>query len=108
LIGCSHRDGSPLGRLTRAAHPAEAEGRKLATAALLGASWFDVATALGTPDQAVALLEAALELPLALGAGTLALRLARAGADSRPDARRYGAMPSTKADSPTMETTCPN
>jgi len=49
----------------------------LASATLMACdSWFDVTTALGTADQAVALLEAAFELPLALAAATLAIRLA--------------------------------
>ena len=39
-------------------------------------SWFDVTTALGTPDQVVALLEAAMELPLALATAVVAIRLA--------------------------------
>jgi hypothetical protein len=56
----------------------------LATATIMTCdSWFDVTTALGTPDQAVALLEASIELPLALAAAFVAIRLsaprARAG-----------------------------
>lgn len=39
-------------------------------------SWFDVTTALGTGDQAVALLEAVFELSLALTSGFVGLRLA--------------------------------
>jgi hypothetical protein len=52
-------------------------------------SWFDVATALGTPDQRVALLEAAIEVPLALCLGCIALRErerpARAGRSVVPE-----------------------
>ncbi|HEY1480216.1 MAG TPA: hypothetical protein VGF46_09310, partial [Gaiellales bacterium] len=48
----------------------------LATATVMTCdSWFDLATAFGTADQAVALLEAALELPLAVACATVAVRL---------------------------------
>jgi hypothetical protein len=54
----------------------------LASATLMTCdSWFDVTTALGTADQAVALLEAAFELPLAVASALVGLRLA-----SRPPA----------------------
>jgi hypothetical protein len=49
----------------------------LATATVMTCdSWFDVATAFGTADQAVSLLEAAMELPLAVAAAVVAVRLA--------------------------------
>lgn len=49
----------------------------LASATLMTCdSWFDVTTALGTADQAVALLEAAFELPLALATAVVGFRLA--------------------------------
>jgi hypothetical protein len=58
-------------------------------------SWFDVTTALGTPDQAVALLEAAMELPLALAAAVIAVRLA----SRRPAGGSARARPRSRARS---------
>lgn len=57
----------------------------LASATLMTCdSWFDVTTSLGTADQAVALLEAAFEFPIALASALVGLRLAsrRRGAGS--------------------------